>query len=325
MTGGSGRAPSILALIDLKPPEMMAQLCTRHHVVHEAGDGARIGVVLTSGARGLSRDEMAALPDLRLIAVNGVGVDAVDLGAAAARGIAVTTTPDVLSESVAELALGLAIGVRRRIGEGERLVRSGDWAAGRKARLGQSLLGARAGILGYGRIGRRLADMLRGLGVEVLYCARAPHPDAPDAFRPDAATLARDCETLFVTLAATPATRHIVDAQVLELLGPEGTLVNVARGSVVDSAALADALHRGRLGSAALDVFETEPAGPDASDGGLLRAPNTLFTPHIASATDEARRAMAELVIANIDAHLSGAPLPSALPPAAHPASLSPA
>ncbi|TMV82113.1 2-hydroxyacid dehydrogenase, partial [Thioclava sp. BHET1] len=227
MTSATGRSAQILALIDLKPPEMMERLSAGHVVVHEPGDGRGIEVVLTSGTRGLSRAEMDALPDLRLIAVNGVGVDAIDLGAVAARGIAVTTTPDVLSESVAELALGLAISIRRRIGEGERLVRSGDWAAGRKARLGQSLTGAPAGILGYGRIGRRLADMLRGLGAEVLYSARAPRQDSVDSYRPDAVSLARDCGILFVTLAATPETHHIVDAGVLDALGPEGTLVNV--------------------------------------------------------------------------------------------------
>lgn len=298
--------PRLLALAELKPPEMMEELCARHAVTREAGSGNGIDIVLTSGARGLSAAEMAALPDLRLIAVNGVGTDAVDLAAAAARGIAVTTTPEVLSDSVAELALGLAIAVRRRIGEGERLLRAGGWAAGQKPRLGRSLVGARAGILGYGRIGRRLAAMLRGIGVEVLYSARAVHPGDPVGFRADPLSLARDCDTLFVTLSATPETHHIVGAEVLSALGPEGTLVNVSRGSTVDSAALAAALHSGALGSAALDVFEVEPASPSDVEDGLLRAPNTLFTPHIASATFEARRAMARLVIDNIEAYASG-------------------
>ena len=311
MSGQGSAAPRILALSDLKPPEMMDVLASRHQIVRKPGTGAGIDVVLTSGSRGLAADEMAALPDLRLVAVNGVGLDAVDLGAAAERGIRVTTTPDVLSETVAELALGLAIAVRRGIGDGERLVRSGGWAAGQKARLGRSLITGRAGILGYGRIGQALARMLRGLGIEVLYAARAPHPDAPEGYRPSPLALAQDCDTLFVTLSASPENRHIVGADVLAALGPEGTLVNVARGSVVDSAALAEALHGGRLGSAALDVYETEPVTPDAGDAGLLRAPGTFFTPHIASATYEARRAMAQLVIDNIEAFYAGRPLPT--------------
>ncbi|MEX1663125.1 NAD(P)-dependent oxidoreductase [Thioclava sp. 15-R06ZXC-3] len=303
--------PRILVLSDLNPPDIMEQFCASHAITRdiEARDG--IEIVLTSGTRGLTCDEIDALPDLRLIAVNGVGTDAVDLGAASARNIAVTTTPDVLSGAVAELALGLALSVRRRIGEGERLVRSGAWGGGQKARLGRSLIGARAGILGYGRIGRALADMLRALGLEVLYYARAPGQNATDAYRANPVTLARDCDVLFVTLAATPETHHIVGPDVLDALGPEGTLVNVARGSVVDSAALAAALHGGTLGAAALDVFETEPATPGGPEDALLRAPNTLFTPHIASATYEARRAMAQLVIANIDAFIAGTPLPS--------------
>ncbi|WP_077701324.1 NAD(P)-dependent oxidoreductase [Thioclava nitratireducens] len=316
MSDDAKPTPSILALIELKPADMMEAFCAAHPVTRDATAREGIEIVLTSGARGLSGEEIAEFRDLRLIAVNGVGTDAVDLDAAAARGIHVTTTPDVLSEAVAELALGLAISVRRRIGEGERLLRSGGWSNGQKPRLGQALTGCRAGILGYGRIGRALADMLRALGVDVIYHARKPHDDAPEAWRPDARTLAAESDVLFVTLSATPETRYIVDAPVLEALGSEGTLVNVARGSVVDSAALAAALHGGTLGSAALDVFEVEPVAPDGAEDGLLRAPNTLFTPHIASATNEARRAMAQLVIANIDAYLAGAPLLSPVGPA---------
>ncbi len=303
----------ILVLAELRPAEMMDALAARYRLLREAGDGAGIRVVLTSGARGIGRDEIAALPDLGLIAVNGVGLDAIDLDAAAARGIAVATTPDVLSESVAELALTLALAVRRRIGEGERLVRTGDWATGRKPRLGHALLGHRAGILGYGRIGRRLAGMLRALGIEVLYCARRPDAEAPAGFRPDARSLARDCDTLFVTVSGGAETRHLIGRPEIEALGPEGALINVARGSVVDGAALAACLYEGTLGFAALDVFEREPLAPDDRDGGLARAPNALLTPHIGSATIEARRAMAELVLDNIAAFIAGRTLPDAV------------
>ncbi|MEF9605800.1 NAD(P)-dependent oxidoreductase, partial [Paracoccus sp. PXZ] len=223
------------------------------------------------------------------------------------RGIAVTTTPDVLSLAVAEMALGLALAAGRRIAEGDRFVRAGGWSSGGKLGLGLSVLERRAGILGYGRIGRRLADLLRGMGMEVLYTARHERPDSPDGFRPDALALARDCALLFVTAAGGEDTRGLVDAEVLAALGSDGILVNVARGPVVDAGALAAALDAGAIAGAGLDVFDDEPNVPQA----LLDAPNCVLTPHIGSATAEARRAMAQLVLDNIAAHFAGRPLPT--------------
>ena len=221
--------------------------------------------------------------------------------------VAVTVTPDVLSLSVAEMALGLALASGRRIAEGDRFLRAGAWSGGGKLGLGLSLLERRAGILGYGRIGRRLADLLRGMGMQVLYTARSEKPDAPDGFRPDAQALARDCELLFVTASGGAATRGLVDADVLAALGPEGIVVNVARGPLVDAEALAQALVAGIIAGAGLDVFDDEPDVPQA----LLDAPNCVLTPHIGSATVEARRAMAQLVLDNIAAHVAGRPLPT--------------
>jgi lactate dehydrogenase-like 2-hydroxyacid dehydrogenase len=299
--------PRILALIDLKPTDMADRLAANYDIVHDIKDAVDVTIVLTAGNLGLTGDQMAQLPALKMIAVNGVGLDAVDLDQAKRRGISVSSTPDVLSLAVAEMALGLALSCSRQIAEGDRFVRSGQWATGGKLGLGRSLLDCRAGILGYGRIGRQLAVLLRGLGMQVLYTARSEKPNTPDAFRPDAATLARDCDVLFVTTAGGSGTRSLVDAGVLAALGPDGILINVARGPVVDTQALAQALQSGGISGAGLDVFDNEPQVPQS----LLDAPNCVLTPHIASATSQARRAMAQLVLDNIAAHVAGRPLPT--------------
>ena len=302
--------PRILCLADLKPQDMAQRLEGDYHVLRDIADAADVEAVVTAGNVGLSTAQMAQLPALRLIAVNGVGVDAVDLAQAARRGIAVTTTPDVLSQAVAEMALALALATGRQVAEGDRFVRAGQWAGGGKLWLASSVLDRRAGILGYGRIGRRLADMLRGLGMAVSYTARSEKPDSPDSFRPDAVSLAQDCELLFVTAAGGEGTRSLVDAAVLSALGAQGIVVNVARGPVVDTAALAAALQSGTIAGAGLDVFDDEPDVPQS----LLDAPNCVLTPHIGSATVQARRAMAQLVLDNLAAHFAGQPLPTPYP-----------
>lgn len=299
--------PLIMAVAELKPDDMARQLHDTYEVVTDFAAGAKAQIALTSGAVGFSAAQMDMLPNLRLIAVNGVGVDAIDLPEAARRGIIVTNTPGVLTLSVAEMALGLAFALTRRIAEGDSFVRQGKWASGGKLALGSSLLARRAGILGYGRIGRQLADLLRALGMEVLYTSRTQKTDTIDQFCPDAVSLAQDCDVLFVTTAGGAETRSLVDEAVLRALGPKGILVNVARGPVVDAKALSLALHSGQLGGAALDVFDDEPNVPQD----LIDAPNCLLTPHIGTATNEARRAMATLVLENIAAFVAGKPLPS--------------
>lgn len=303
--------PRILVLADPKPQDMADRLAADYRITRDIADAGDVQIVVTTGGLGLSSAQMAALPALRLIAVNGVGVDAVDLDQARARGIQVTTTPDVLSDAVAELALALALATGRRIVEGDRFTRAGHWAAGGNLAMGMPVLGRRAGILGYGRIGRRLAAMLRALGSEVLYTSRSEKPDSPDGFRPDAASLARDCELLFVTAAGGEGTRGLIGAAELAALGPSGLIVNVARGPVVDSAALIAALQDGIIAGAGLDVVDGEPDVPQ----GLLDAPNCVLTPHIGSATDAARRAMAQLVLDNIAAFVAGRPLPTPYQP----------
>ncbi|WP_378947840.1 2-hydroxyacid dehydrogenase [Paracoccus sp. R86501] len=299
--------PRILALADLKPADMADRLAADYTLIHDIAEAGDVTAVLTAGNIGLSSQQMAALPALQMIAVNGVGLDAVDMEQAAQRGIRVTTTPDVLSPAVAEMALGLALACTRQIAQGDRFIRAGEWQQGGKLPLGRSLTEMRAGILGYGRIGRALAEMLRGLGMQVLYTARSEKSDAPDAFRPDARTLARDCDALFVTTSGGDGTRALVDAPVLAALGAGGIVVNVARGPVVQTQALADALRDGTIAGAGLDVFDDEPQVPQA----LLDAPNCVLTPHIASATEQARRAMAQLVLDNLATHFAGRPLPT--------------
>lgn len=299
--------PIVLALASLKPEAMNAKLHADYTVVHDIAQAQDARIVLTSGSAGLTQSQMGQLPALELIAVNGVGVDAVDLAEAHRRGIAVTTTPDVLSTAVAEMALGLALAVGRRIAEGDRFIRGGHWAAGGKPTLGRSVIEGRAGILGYGRIGRQLAELLRGLGMQVFYTARSETPEARDTYVTDPVALARECDVLFVTAAGGDGTRNLVNATVLEALGPQGTVINVARGPVINTAALAHALQAGIIGGAGLDVFDDEPAVSQS----LLDAPNCVLTPHLASATDAARGAMAALVLDNIAAHVAGRPLPT--------------
>ncbi|NBC36637.1 2-hydroxyacid dehydrogenase [Novosphingobium sp. FSY-8] len=266
-----------------------------------AGD---VRAVLTGGHIGCPADLMQALPALGLIAINGVGFDKVDLKLAAARGVLVGNTPDVLTDDVADLAVGLVIGLLRDLAGADAYVRAGHWGH-RDWPLARKVSGRRFGIVGLGRIGAAIARRLEPFG-PVSYCGTAPK-DVAWAYHPDAATLAAHCDVLVVACAANAATQGLINADVLAALGPQGYLVNVARGSVVDEAALAQALAAGHIAGAALDVFADEPNVPDS----LLACDNTFFTPHIASATVETRLAMADLVLANLDAFLAGRDLPA--------------
>jgi len=266
-----------------------------------------VRAVITAGNVGCSTTLMTALPALGLIAINGVGVDKVDLNLARSRGVRVSTTPGTLTEDVADLAVGLVIGLLRGIADADRYLRAGDWAGKGDWPLARKVSGRRFGIVGLGSIGSAIAARLSPFG-PVAYTG--PHrKDAPYAFHADLLSLAGASDVLVLACPATAATRHLVDAVVIDALGPSGYLVNVARGSVVDEAALIVALEAGRIAGAALDVFENEPQVPAA-----LRAnPRTLLTPHMASATHETRVQMADLVLANLDALLAGGVLPTAV------------
>lgn len=268
--------------------------------------GPDIKAIATRGDLGASAEVIAACPALEVISVYGVGYDAVDLAACAERGIAVSNTPDVLTDDCADLALGMWLALSRGIVAAEAWARSGDWARKGGFPLQHRACGKRAGVLGLGRIGMAVAQRLQGFGMDIAYSARAPKPGCEGwRFLPDAVTLAAQSDVLFVTLAATSETRHIVNANVLEALGPDGLLVNISRAQNVDEPALLDALEQCKLRGAALDVFEGEPK----LDPRFTRLNNVLLQPHHASGTFETRRAMGQLMRDNLAAHFAGKPL----------------
>ncbi|HWI81001.1 2-hydroxyacid dehydrogenase [Ramlibacter sp.] len=263
-----------------------------------ARHGADFRGYIASARYGADAAMIRALPNLRVISVNGVGLDAVDLAAARARGIAVGYTPDVLNDCVADTALLLLLDVARGGSAADRFVRRGDWARGGQFPLGSSVHGKRVGILGLGRIGRAIARRAQGFDMEVRYHNRRPVADVPYGYEATLHALASWADFLVIASAGGPPTRHLVAEAILDALGPQGFLVNIARGSVVDEQALLAALQQGRIAGAGLDVYEDEPAVTP----GLLALDNVVLLPHIASATHETRQAMADLSLGNLDA-----------------------
>jgi glyoxylate reductase len=258
---------------------------------------------------------IAAAPRLRAISNYAVGVDNVDLEAAAARGIPVGNTPGVLTDSTADLAVALMLGAARRLVEGDGYVRSGEWRTWEpELLLGRDLHGATVGIVGFGRIGREVARRLEGFGCEILYAVRK-HPARPGARGPASRTDGgAPLEELlersdFVTFhpPLTPETRGLIGAEALARMKPTAYLVNTARGPVVDTEALIEALHAGRIAGAALDVTDPEPL---PAGHPLLEAPNLLVLPHLGSATHATRERMADMAVDNLLAGLAGEPMP---------------
>jgi lactate dehydrogenase-like 2-hydroxyacid dehydrogenase len=264
---------------------------------------ATVRAVVTGGQVGCSNALMMALPSLGVIAINGVGVDKVDLQLARSRGVRVGTTPGALTDDVADLAVGLIIGLLRAIPAADAYVRSGAWVNADRP-LGRKVTGRRFGVVGLGHIGSAVAARLAPFGA-IAYTNPQPR-NVAYAYHADLLSLARACDILVLTCPATAATRHLANAAVFEALGPQGYLINVARGSVVDEAALIAALRSGQLGGAALDVYEDEPNVPE----GLRECPNVVLSPHMASATVETRMRMADLVLMHLDACMRGAPQP---------------
>ncbi|WP_059413613.1 2-hydroxyacid dehydrogenase [Cupriavidus basilensis] len=264
------------------------------------GAGARVAV--TSVRYGCSAQMMALMPELEAICSWGVGYETIDLGAARARGIQVSYTPDVLDGCVADLAWGLLIATARRIAEGDRYVRGGQWRTIGAFPLSTRVGGKRLGILGMGRIGEAIARRGQGFDMQVAYHNRGPRAGSPYRFEPSLAALADWADFLVVACVGGPATHHLVSAQIIEALGPQGILVNIARGTVIDQDAMVAALAAGRLGGAGLDVLEREPAVPDA----LKALDSVVLMPHVGSATHETRRDMAQLVIDNAASYLQG-------------------
>ena len=260
-----------------------------------AEHGAAIEAVASSGRNGVDRALVDALPGLRIVAHFGVGYDNVDAEYAKGKGVVVTNTPDVLTDCVADLAIALLVDVSRGITAGDRYVRAGRWLKGPMA-LAKRASGKRLGIVGLGRIGRAIATRAEGFDMEIRYHNRRQSPDCAYHYEHSLTDLARWCDFLMVATSGGEATRGLVSAAVIEALGPEGFLVNIARGSVVDEPALVSALVEKRIAGAALDVFADEPRVPEA----LFALDNVVLAPHIASATTETRAAMGQLVLDNL-------------------------
>lgn len=289
------------------------------HRYHEADDkaaflavvGPRVRGIATKGDLGADAAVIAACPALEVISIYGVGYDGVDMAAARARGIAVANTPDVLTGDVADLAVGMMLMQARGMLGAEAWVRSGNWAARGGYAMQSRVWGRRAGVLGLGRIGMAVARRLEGFGMQIAYAARSRKPEAAGwDFVPDPVALAARSDFLFITLAASAATRHIVGPAVIAALGPEGMIINVSRAANIDEEALLAALETGALGAAALDVFEDEPR----LNPRFLGLPNVLLQPHHASGTVATRKAMGQLMRDNLAAHFAGRPLLTPVP-----------
>ncbi|MCY1527033.1 2-ketogluconate reductase [compost metagenome] len=259
--------------------------------------GAQFELLATSARFGCSADQLAQLPNLKVICSFGVGVDAIAVDVARDRGIPVSTTPDVLNDCVADLAMGLIIDTARRMSEGDRFVRAGTWPSTAFA-LGRKVSGKRLGIVGLGRIGEAVVQRASGFAMQVRYHNRRPVTDCPHAYAANLTELARWADFLVLTCPGGAATHHLIDRQVLEALGQDGILINVARGSVVDESALIAALQSGALGGAGLDVYDAEPQVPAA----LRELNNVVLLPHIGSGSEETRLQMEQLVLANLQA-----------------------
>lgn len=270
--------------------------------------GPRVRAIATRGELGASAELIAACPKLEIISVYGVGFDAVHLDSCRVRGIRVTNTPDVLTKDVADLAIAMMLAQWRGVNGAERWVRDGSWGAKGLYPLKTRAWGKRAGVLGLGRIGFEVARRLTGFDMDIAYSDIEAKPHGKDwSFVADPIALAERSDVLFVTLAASAATRHIVGRKVLEALGADGLLVNVSRASNIDEEALIAALAGGTLGAAALDVFDGEPK----LNLRFLDLPNVLLQPHHASGTVETRKAMGQLMRDNLAAHFAGRPPPT--------------
>jgi lactate dehydrogenase-like 2-hydroxyacid dehydrogenase len=278
-----------------------------HELVDLAGlqagpvPGFRIGI--TTAMVGCDAAMFARLPGLRLLASTGTGLDRIDLDAARAHGCAVLNTPDVLTEDTADFAIGLLYGIARRVVYADAFVRSGAWTKGR-AESSTRLFGKTCGIFGLGRIGAAVARRAQGIGMEVLWSGPRPKPEAPWPYVPSLGELAERSDALVMCCPGGAETAGIVDAALLARLGPDGFLVNIARGSVVDEPALVAALQAGTIRGAATDVFRSEPV-PDPA---MLAAPNLVVAPHYASLTRETRVDIIRMIAEGIEAFRDGRP-----------------
>ena len=264
-------------------------------------EAARVRVAVTSGVWGVRAEHLDRLPALEAIVSFGVGYDATDVDEAARRGIVVSNTPDVLTDCVADTAIGLAIDTLRGLSAADRFVRRGEWPEAGNFPLTRKVSGKRVGILGLGRIGQAIATRFEAFGCPISYHSRSEVPGSPYAYAASPAQLAADVDILVLATSGGSGTQHLVDRKVLEALGPEGYLINIARGSVVDQDALVELLLEGGIAGAGLDVYTEEPAVPAE----LIDLDNVVLLPHLASGTVETRAAMEQLTLDNLDRWLA--------------------
>ena len=305
--------PDIVLTIPIYPTavEQLDQLFTVHRLWQAKQRAAflgeirdRVRAIATFGGFRIDGALMDELPKTEIISTMSIGVDHIDLAAAKARGIAVTNTPDVLTDDVADVGMALVLAVARRVVLGDRYVRDGKWLSGAFP-LATKVGGATMGILGLGRIGLAVAKRAEAFGMKIVY--HGPRAKAGVAYRyyRSLAEMARDIDYLVVTCPGGAETRHLVNAEVLAALGKKGVVINIARGSVIDEEAMVGMLQDGRLGGAGLDVFAAEPKVPEA----LLALDTVVLQPHVGSATHATRAAMGQLVVDNLVAHFAGKPL----------------
>ena len=265
--------------------------------------GARIRAVVGAGGTNYSVEILEQLPSLEIISIFGVGYDGVPLDYCRARGIRVTNTPDVLTDEVADTAVALVLMTSRKLIAANRYLHAGKWPGG-NFELSTTLREMVAGIFGLGRIGKAIAHRLEAFGMNIAYHGRSKQ-DVDYLYHSSLASLAGGCHFLIVACPGGARTKHMIDRQILETLGSDGILINIARGSIVDEAALIAALQNHTIKGAGLDVFANEPNVPAE----LLACENAVLLPHVGSATRETRGAMADLVVNDLEAHFAGEPL----------------
>lgn len=315
MTQPASGKPELLVVTPLMPAQMeQLEETFQLHRYDQAEDrdaflaqvGPRIRGVVTSGSGGFKAEMLNRLPALEIVSTSSVGTDSIAVAACKERGVHVTNTPDVLNDDVADLAIALVLSALRRLGPGHDYVRSGEWSRNGMMPLARSLKGKRMGIVGLGRIGMEIALRAAAMKMQIAYTARS-RKNVDFTFYENVVELARNSDVLMLACPGGPATRHLVNATVLEALSPEAWVVNISRGSVIDESALIDALQRKAIGGAALDVFENEPH----IDTRFYTLDNVVLYPHHASGTVETRSAMSQLVVDNLKAHFRQAPLPT--------------
>ena len=295
--------PQDIFLATAIPPALEIALAERF-TLHRDTPPPTTRAIVGGGMMTVDAALLDRLPELQIIAVHGVGFDGIDRDATAARGIRIAITPDALTDDVADQAIALWLAVDRRIAANDRALRMGNWTVP----LGRRASGRRIGIFGLGRIGQAIAKRAAPFAGEILYTARSEKPVAW-RFVPDLPQLAEESDVLILAAPGGAETRGVVDAEVLDRLGADGVLVNIARGSLVDEDALIAALEAHRIAGAGLDVFVDEPEVPYA----LRRMNHVVLAPHQGSATREGRAEMAEMVVANLEAHFAGREVPGVL------------